>query len=107
LACLGRQRSRQQGEEKRQSQAGAPAAADDFPGAPGHLAVAPGTGNDFLPPIGHQSTTLVMGPGGRRFGDYWHLGLRLSPLVAGFGGSIDPDLPAPQLRLGISAAYSR
>ena len=29
----------------------------------------------FLTPIGHQSNTLVMGPGGYRFGDYWKLGL--------------------------------
>ncbi|ATJ82067.1 SLC13 family permease [Halomonas beimenensis] len=32
----------------------------------------------FLTPIGHQSNTLVMGPGGYRFGDYWKLGLPLS-----------------------------
>ncbi len=30
----------------------------------------------FLTPIGHQSNTLVMGPGGYRFGDYWWLGCR-------------------------------
>ena len=35
----------------------------------------------FLTPIGHQSNTLVMGPGGYRFGDYWKLGLPLSLLV--------------------------
>lgn len=35
----------------------------------------------FLTPIGHQSNTLVMGPGGYRFGDYWRLGLPLSLLV--------------------------
>jgi di/tricarboxylate transporter len=35
----------------------------------------------FLTPIGHQSCTLVMGPGGYRFGDYWRLGLPLSLLV--------------------------
>jgi di/tricarboxylate transporter len=35
----------------------------------------------FLTPIGHQSCTLVMGPGGYRFGDYWRLGLPLSVLV--------------------------
>jgi di/tricarboxylate transporter len=35
----------------------------------------------FLTPIGHQSCTLVMGPGGYRFGDYWRLGLPLSILV--------------------------
>nr|WP_326838381.1 SLC13 family permease [Halomonas sp. 328] len=35
----------------------------------------------FLTPIGHQSNTLVMGPGGYRFGDYWRLGLPLELIV--------------------------
>ena len=46
------------------------------------MAVAVGASCDFLSPIGHQCNTLVMGPGGYRFGDYWHLGLPLSVLVA-------------------------
>ncbi|MDW7772230.1 MAG: SLC13 family permease [Desulfobulbaceae bacterium] len=38
----------------------------------------------FLTPIGHQSNTLVMTPGGYKFGDYWRMGLPLSVLfVAG------------------------
>ena len=37
----------------------------------------------FLTPIGHQSNTLVLGPGGYRFSDYWKLGLPLSLLVMG------------------------
>ena len=45
------------------------------------LAVAIGAGCDFLTPIGHQCNTLVMGPGGYKFGDYWRLGLPLSVLV--------------------------
>jgi di/tricarboxylate transporter len=45
------------------------------------MAVAVGAGCDFLTPIGHQCNTLVMGPGGYRFGDYWRLGLPLSLLV--------------------------
>ena len=45
------------------------------------MAVATGAGCDFLTPIGHQSNTLVMGPGGYRFGDYARLGLPLSVLV--------------------------
>ena len=45
------------------------------------MAVATGAGCDFLTPIGHQCNTLVMGPGGYRFGDYWKLGLPLSVLV--------------------------
>ncbi|MGR4067637.1 SLC13 family permease [Halomonas sp. LR3S48] len=35
----------------------------------------------FLTPIGHQSNTLVMGPGGYRFGDYWKMGLPLELVV--------------------------
>src|SRR6185437_8827841 len=35
------------------------------------IAVALGAGSDFLSPIGHQCNTLVMGPGGYRFADYW------------------------------------
>nr|WP_277923404.1 SLC13 family permease [Sphingomonas sp. CARO-RG-8B-R24-01] len=49
------------------------------------MAVATGAGCDFLTPIGHQCNTLVMGPGGYRFGDYWRLGLPLSLVVIGFG----------------------
>lgn len=45
------------------------------------MAVAIGAGCDFLTPIGHQCNTLVMVPGGYRFGDYWRLGLPLSLLV--------------------------
>lgn len=45
------------------------------------MAVAIGAACDFLTPIGHQSNTLVMGPGGYRFGDYWRLGLPLSLIV--------------------------
>jgi di/tricarboxylate transporter len=46
------------------------------------MAVAFGAASDFLTPIGHQNSTLVMGPGGYRFSDYWRLGLPLSILVA-------------------------
>ncbi|AHG49729.1 permease (plasmid) [Rhizobium leguminosarum bv. trifolii CB782] len=45
------------------------------------MAVAIGAGCDFLTPIGHQCNTLVMGPGGYRFGDYARLGLPLSLIV--------------------------
>ena len=45
------------------------------------MAVAVGAGSDFLSPIGHQCNTLVLGPGGYRFGDYWRLGLPLSMIV--------------------------
>ena len=49
------------------------------------MAVAVGAACDFLTPIGHQCNTLVMGPGGYRFGDYWRLGLPLSILVIVLG----------------------
>ncbi len=45
------------------------------------MAVALGCACDFLTPIGHQNNTLVMGPGGYRFGDYWRLGLPLTLMV--------------------------
>jgi di/tricarboxylate transporter len=49
------------------------------------MAVAIGAACDFLTPIGHQCNTLVMGPGGYRFGDYWRLGLPLSVIVVVVG----------------------
>ncbi|HDS46249.1 MAG TPA: SLC13 family permease [Methanomicrobia archaeon] len=45
------------------------------------MAVAIGASCAFLTPIGHQSNTLVMAPGGYKFGDYWRMGLPLSLLV--------------------------
>lgn len=49
------------------------------------MAVAIGAACDFLTPIGHQCNTLVMGPGGYRFGDYWRLGAPLSLIVLSIG----------------------
>lgn len=46
------------------------------------MAVAVGASCAFLTPIGHQSNTLVMVPGGYRFGDYWRLGLPLELVIA-------------------------
>jgi di/tricarboxylate transporter len=45
------------------------------------MAVAVGSACDFLTPFGHQCNTLVMGPGGYKFGDYARLGLPLSTIV--------------------------
>ncbi|OJY35948.1 MAG: SLC13 family permease [Rhizobiales bacterium 65-9] len=45
------------------------------------MAVAIGAACDFLTPIGHQCNTLVMGPGGYKFGDYARLGAPLSLLI--------------------------
>ena len=39
----------------------------------------------FLTPIGHKNNTLVLGPGGYRFGDYWPMGLPLEALVLAVG----------------------
>lgn len=49
------------------------------------MAVAIGANSDFLTPIGHQNNTLVLGPAGYRFGDYWRLGLPLSLIVVVVG----------------------
>lgn len=45
------------------------------------MAVAVGASCAFLTPVGHQSNTLVMGPGGYHFGDYWRMGLPLEILI--------------------------
>ena len=45
------------------------------------MAVAIGASCAFLTPIGHQSNTLVMGPGGYQFGDYWRMGLPLEIII--------------------------
>ena len=46
------------------------------------MAVAVGASCAFLTPIGHQNNTLILGPGGFGFGDYWRLGLPLEFIVA-------------------------
>ena len=46
------------------------------------MGVAIGASCAFLTPIGHQNNTMILGPGGFRFGDYWKLGLPLEILVA-------------------------
>ncbi|MEN8107517.1 MAG: SLC13 family permease [Pseudomonadota bacterium] len=45
------------------------------------MAVAVAASCAFLTPIGHKNNTLVMGPGGYRFGDYWRMGLPLEVLI--------------------------
>jgi di/tricarboxylate transporter len=49
------------------------------------MAVALGASCAFLTPIGHQSNTLVLGPGGYRFSDYWRMGLPLEMLIVAVG----------------------
>jgi di/tricarboxylate transporter len=45
------------------------------------MAVAIGASCALLAPIGHQNNTLILGPGGFGFGDYWRLGLPLERVV--------------------------
>ncbi len=45
------------------------------------MAVAVAASCAFLTPIGHKNNTLVLGPGGYSFGDYWRMGLPLEILV--------------------------
>lgn len=45
------------------------------------MAVAVGASCAFLTPIGHQNNTLIMGPAGYKFGDYWRMGLPLEFLI--------------------------
>lgn len=45
------------------------------------MAVAIGASCAFLTPIGHQNNTLILGPGGFKFGDYWRLGLPVEVLI--------------------------
>ncbi len=45
------------------------------------MAVAVAASCAFLTPIGHKNNTLILGPGGYAFGDYWRMGLPLEILV--------------------------
>lgn len=45
------------------------------------MAVAVAASCAFLTPIGHKNNTIILGPGGYRFGDYWRIGLPLEVLV--------------------------
>lgn len=45
------------------------------------MAVAIAASSAFLTPIGHKNNTLILGPGGYRFGDYWRMGLPLEVIV--------------------------
>jgi len=49
------------------------------------MAVALGASCAFLTPIGHQNNTLILGPGGFHFGDYWRMGLPVDLIVVGAG----------------------
>ena len=45
------------------------------------MAVAVAASAAFLTPIGHKNNTLILGPGGYGFGDYWRMGLPLEVLI--------------------------
>ncbi|MFD2739064.1 SLC13 family permease [Sulfitobacter aestuarii] len=45
------------------------------------MAVAVAASSAFLTPIGHKNNTLILGPGGYNFGDYWRMGLPLEIIV--------------------------
>jgi di/tricarboxylate transporter len=45
------------------------------------MAVAIGASCDFLTPFGHQNNTLILGPGGYRFADFWRLGLPIDVII--------------------------
>ena len=45
------------------------------------MAVAVAASCAFLTPIGHKNNTIILGPGGYRFSDYWRMGLPLEVLV--------------------------
>ena len=45
------------------------------------MAVAIGASSAFLTPIGHQSNTIVMGPAGYQFSDYFRLGFPLVVVI--------------------------
>ena len=49
------------------------------------MAVAVASSCAFLTPIGHKNNTIIMGPGGYKFGDYWRMGLPLEILVVAVG----------------------
>ena len=49
------------------------------------MTVAVGGSCAFLTPIGHQSNTIVMGPGGYKFSDYWRMGLPMDIIVVTLG----------------------
>jgi len=49
------------------------------------MAVAVAASCAFLTPIGHKNNTIIMGPGGYQFGDYWRMGLPLELIVVVVG----------------------
>ena len=53
------------------------------------MAVAIGASCDFLTPFGHHNNSIILGPGGYRFGDYWRVGLLLDLIVIALSHFLD------------------
>jgi len=49
------------------------------------MAVAVASSCAFLTPIGHKNNTLILGPGGYAFADYWRMGLPLELIIVAVG----------------------
>ncbi|MCB1488622.1 MAG: anion permease [Bauldia sp.] len=49
------------------------------------MAVAVASSCAFLTPIGHKNNTLILGPGGYAFSDYWRMGLPLELIIVAVG----------------------
>jgi di/tricarboxylate transporter len=45
------------------------------------MAIAISASCAFLTPIGHKNNTIILGPGGYKFGDYWKVGLPLEIII--------------------------
>ena len=45
------------------------------------MTVSVGASCAFLTPVGHQNNTIVMGPGGYKFSDYFRVGLPLELII--------------------------
>lgn len=52
------------------------------------MGIAVASSSAFMTPIGHQSNTLIMGPGGYHFGDYWRMGLPVTLLFLFVGAPL-------------------
>jgi di/tricarboxylate transporter len=54
------------------------------------IAVAVSASNSFLTPIGYQTNTMVYGPGGYRFSDYFRLGAPVTLAMIGIVVALVP-----------------
>jgi di/tricarboxylate transporter len=66
------------------------------------MAVAVAASCAFLTPIGHKNNTLILGPGGYRFGDYWRMGLPLEILIVAVATPMIVTVHAPESEMRAS-----